>query len=68
MGRFLIAAVHETLDLAKQRAVEPSHLEGTPLNPLLPATLMALTLREVSISGNLSINNLAREAVRRSVS
>lgn len=55
----LVAALHETLDLAKQRAVEPTHLEGTPLNRLLPATLMALTLREVSISGDLSINNQA---------
>jgi hypothetical protein len=64
----LIAALHETLDFAKQRAVEPSQLEATPLNRLLPATLMALTLREVSISGNLSINNLALESVRRSVS
>nr|MDQ2999621.1 hypothetical protein [Chloroflexota bacterium] len=63
----LVAALHETLELAKQRAVDPSQLEGTPLNRLLPATLMALTLREVSISGNLSINNKALEAVRRSV-
>jgi hypothetical protein len=62
----VVAALHETLDFAKQRAVEPVHLEGTPLNRLLPATLMALTLREVSISGNLAINNLALEAVRRS--
>ncbi len=63
----LVAALHETLALAKQRAVEPSQLENTPLNRLLPATLMALTLREVSISGNLAINNLALESVRRSV-
>jgi hypothetical protein len=61
----LVAALHETLALAKQRAVEPSQLEDTPLNRLLPATLMALTLREVSISGNLAINNLALDAVRR---
>ncbi len=63
----LVAALHETLALAKQRAVEPSQLENTELNRLLPATLMALTLREVSISGNLSINNKALETVRRNV-
>ncbi len=63
----LVAALHETLDLARQRAVEPSQLEGTILNRLLPATLMAFTLRDVSISGNLAINNVALEAVRRAV-
>ncbi|MCA0454431.1 MAG: hypothetical protein LCI00_10690 [Chloroflexi bacterium] len=65
----LVAALHETLNLAKQRAVEPAQLEAnsSALNRLLPATLMALTLREVSISGNLAVNNHVTDFVRRSV-
>jgi hypothetical protein len=64
----VVDTLHETLALARQRTVEPAQVDATPLNRLLPATLMALTLREVSISGNLAINNKALEIVRRSES
>ena len=53
----LVDALNETLDLAKLRSVEPAQVDATSLNRLLPATLMAFTLREVSISANLAINN-----------
>jgi hypothetical protein len=62
----LVDTLHETFALARQRAVEPAQVDATSLNRLLPATLMALTLREVSISGNLAINNKVLELVRRS--
>jgi hypothetical protein len=62
----LVDTLHETFALARQRAVEPAQVDATSLNRLLPATLMALTLREVSISGDLSINNKVLELVRRS--
>jgi hypothetical protein len=53
----LVAALHETLDLAKKRAVEPTQLDGTPYAPLLPATTMAVTLYAISIGASLSVAN-----------
>jgi hypothetical protein len=53
----LIDALNETLDLAKRRAVEPVHIEATPYAWFLPATTMAVTVRQLSISANLAFNN-----------
>jgi hypothetical protein len=53
----LLGALNETLDLAKKRAVEPTQLDGTPYAPLLPATVMAVTLYAISIATNLGIAN-----------
>jgi hypothetical protein len=53
----LVAALHETLDLAKKRAVEPTQLDNTPYAPLLPATTMAVTLYAISIGTSLSVAN-----------
>jgi hypothetical protein len=53
----LVAALSETLDLAKKRAVEPTQLDNTPYAPLLPATVMAVTLYAISIATNLGIAN-----------
>jgi len=53
----LVAALHETLDLAKKRAVEPTQLDGTAYAPLLPATTMAVTLYAISIGTSLAIAN-----------
>jgi hypothetical protein len=53
----LIDALHETLDLAKRRAVEPVHFEATAYAHLLPATLMAVTVHQLTISANLAVNN-----------
>jgi hypothetical protein len=57
----LVEALNETLELAKIRAVEPAHIEEKSLNRLLPASLLAFTLREISISANLSKNNQVME-------
>jgi hypothetical protein len=54
----LIAAVHETLDLAKTRAVEPGHLDDTAYAQLLPATVLSATRQPITISTDLSIANL----------
>lgn len=53
----LVDAVNETLDLAKKRAVEPSQVDATAYARFLPATLMATTLYQISISANLAENN-----------
>ena len=53
----LLAAVNETLDLAKTRAVEPEHLDATGYAHLLPATLMSATAQPITISTDLSTVN-----------
>jgi hypothetical protein len=59
----VVAAVNETLDLAKMRAVEPEQLERTPYAQLLPATVMTATPRPITISTDLGINNLGASMV-----
>ncbi len=61
----LVDALHDTLDLAKQRAVEPAHIDQTPYARLLPATMMAVTLYQTSIAANLAHNNNVYSFVER---
>ena len=58
----LVAAVTETFDLARLRAVEPEHLDDTPYAQLLPATVMSATRRQITISTDLAIGNLRWKA------
>ncbi|WP_405057102.1 hypothetical protein OG474_30745 [Kribbella sp. NBC_01505] len=58
----LVAAIHETYDLAKSRAVEPQHLDGTAYAQLLPATVLAATNPPITISTDLAANNLRGRA------
>jgi hypothetical protein len=53
----LVDALNETLDLAKRRAVEPVHIDQSAYAPFLPATIMAVTMRQLTISANLALNN-----------
>jgi hypothetical protein len=53
----LVDALTETLDLAKLRAVEPKDFESSPYARFLPATIMAVTMSQISISANLALNN-----------
>ncbi len=53
----LVDALHETLELAKRRALEPRHIETTAYAPLLPATIMASQARQLTIAANLALNN-----------
>jgi hypothetical protein len=55
----LVGALNETLDLAKKRAVEPVQLDVTPYAPLLPATVLAVTLYGISITTSLAVANNA---------
>lgn len=52
----LVGAVTNALDSAKLRAVEPTHLDTTAYDALLPATHSAWTFPEISISNNLQRN------------
>ncbi|MBD1857944.1 MULTISPECIES: hypothetical protein [Leptolyngbya] len=53
----LTGALIETLEMAKKRAVEPDQLDDTAYARFLPATIMAATLYQISISANLALNN-----------
>jgi hypothetical protein len=55
----LVDALNETLDLAKRRAVEPKDIESSAYVRFLPAIIMAVTVRQLSISANLALNNTA---------
>ena len=53
----LVGGVRETFAMAQKRGVEPAHLDGSPYAQFLPATLMAVTLNQISIATNLAISN-----------
>lgn len=53
----LVSALHDTLDLAQQRAIEPDALAATAYAAFLPATLSEATLRGLGISANFAVNN-----------
>ena len=62
----LVAAVAETFELARLRAVEPEHLDDTAYAQLLPATILSATRRPITISTDLATANLrwkARDAL-----
>jgi hypothetical protein len=60
----LVAALHETLDLARLRAVEPDLLDETSWAPFLPATVFPVMTYQVSLMVNLAANNGVFERLR----
>jgi hypothetical protein len=58
----LVAAVGETLDLARTRAVEPGQIDTTAYAQLLPATVLPVAAHPITISTDLAANNAARPA------
>ena len=53
----LVDTVHETMDLAKKRAIEPDHIDTTAYARFLPALVSAVTLHPITASLNLAFNN-----------
>lgn len=53
----LVDALHETLDLARTRAIEPVQIDSTPYAHFLPATVSAVTSHPATIALNYAINN-----------
>jgi hypothetical protein len=51
----LVDALHDTLDLARLRAIEPAFLDPTVYAPFLPATVSATASREVTITANFAL-------------
>lgn len=61
----LVEALNETLNMAKKRAVEPDQVDATPYAGFLPATIMAVTLYQISIAANLALNNKVLDILTR---
>jgi hypothetical protein len=53
----VVGALHDTLDLAKKRTLEPADFDSTGFAQLLPATIMATALRGISITTALAVAN-----------
>jgi len=53
----LVAALNETLDLAKKRAVEPAFLDATAYTRFLPATVSASTSYGINIATTFTVAN-----------
>ncbi len=53
----LVSVLDDTLVMARKRAVEPEQIDKTAFARFLPATVMAVTLRGLTISANLAVNN-----------
>jgi hypothetical protein len=53
----LVDVLHETLDLAKRRAIEPKHIDDSPYAPFLPATVVATQVQQLTIAVELGLNN-----------
>jgi hypothetical protein len=54
----VVAAVNETYDLARLRAVEPQHLDTTAYAQLLPATVLSAPAQPITIGTDLALGNL----------
>jgi hypothetical protein len=53
----IVDAVNETLDLAKQRAVEPSQIDASAFARLLPSLLFPAARTEITLVADLAMNN-----------
>jgi hypothetical protein len=60
----VVGALNETLDLAKKRALEPAMVDPTMYSRFLPATIMAVTLRGISIATILAITSDVMKEVK----
>ncbi len=53
----LVDTLHDTLDLAKKRAIEPKQIDATAYARFLPALVSAFTVYPITASLNLALNN-----------
>ncbi len=53
----LVDTVHETMDMARLRAIEPDQLDTTAYAPFLPATISPVTFKPITAMLNLAANN-----------
>ncbi|MFI5113329.1 MAG: hypothetical protein ACHP9S_10910 [Terriglobales bacterium] len=60
----LVAMLNQTLDDAKQRGVEPAQIDSSNEAQFLPATIMAVTLYQITIATNLALNMNVYDQIR----
>lgn len=53
----IVDTLHETLDMAKKRAIEPTHIDTTDYAGFLPALVSAVTVYPITAALNLALNN-----------
>lgn len=53
----IVDTLHETLDMVKKRAIEPSHIDTTDYARFLPALVSAVTVYPITAALNLALNN-----------
>jgi hypothetical protein len=59
----LVDTIHETLDMAKKRAIEPDHVDDSSYARFLPATVSSTTAIPITPSLNYSFNNKIYETL-----
>lgn len=59
----IVDAVRETMELARRRAVEPDHVDGSSYSRFLPATVSAMTAHPITIALNLAVSNPSYEYI-----
>ena len=60
----LVAMLNQTLDDAKKRGVEPAQIDASNEAQFLPATMMAVTLYQITIATNLALNMNVYDQIR----
>lgn len=53
----LVDTLHETLDMARKRAIEPGHIDTTDYARFLPALVSAVTVYPITAALKLALNN-----------
>lgn len=53
----IVDTLHETLDMAKKRAIEPGHIDTTDYARFLPALVSAVAVYPITAALNLALNN-----------
>jgi hypothetical protein len=62
----LVNVLHETLDMAKKRAIEPEHIDSTSYARFLPAVVSSMTVYPLTPSLNFSFNNNIQDILSKS--
>lgn len=62
----LVNTLHETLDMAKKRAIEPEHIDSTSYARFLPAVVSSMTVYPLTASLNFAFNNNVQDILSKS--
>jgi hypothetical protein len=62
----LVNILHETLDMAKKRAIEPANIDSRDYARFLPAVVSSMTVYPLTSSLNFAFNNNVHEILSKS--